>query len=73
MLIIGYDDEMESAGGSKGAVLLQNSWGEGWGMSWADAFKRQYPQLPVKQTRGYAWITYEVFRALGKRVFSIQV
>src|SRR5262249_36003620 len=39
MMIIGYDDEMESAGGSKGAILLQNSWGPDRGMSWSDAFK----------------------------------
>jgi len=79
MMIIGYDDEMESAGGSKGAILLQNSWGPDWGMSWSDAFKRQYPNVPDKRTRGYAWITYEAFRALAQGhpeeglVFSIEV
>lgn len=79
MMIIGYDDEMESTGGSKGAMLLQNSWGPDWGMSWSDAFKRQYPSLPDKHTRGYAWITYEAFRALAQGhpeeglVFSIEV
>jgi hypothetical protein len=82
MLIIGYDDEMQSAGGSRGAVLLQNSWGTDWGMTWAEAFKRHYPSLPERQGRGYAWITYEAFRALASGsnkdpteglVFSIEV
>jgi len=82
MLIIGYDDDMESAGGSRGAILLQNSWGPNWGMSWSDAFKKQYPNLPEKKSGGYAWITYEALRALasgttkdgtGGWVYSIDV
>jgi len=73
MLVIGYDDNVESAGGNRGAMLLQNSWGNAWGMSWSDAFKTQYPNLPVKPTKGYVWITYEAFRVLAKRIYSVEV
>jgi hypothetical protein len=72
MLIIGYDDEMKSSRG-KGAILLQNSWGPRWGISWAHAFGRHY-QKPSRDTRGYVWITYEAFLALAQgTAFTAQV
>lgn len=72
MLIIGYDDEMKSSTGT-GAVLLQNSWGPRWGMSWAHAFGRHH-QKPARNTRGYVWITYEAFLALAQgTAFRVQV
>jgi hypothetical protein len=72
MLIIGYDDEMKSSTG-KGAILLQNSWGPRWGISWAHAFGSSSPKS-TRGGRGYVWITYEAFLALAQgTVFSIQV
>jgi len=72
MLIIGYDDDMRSSAG-KGAILLQNSWGPGWGISWERAFGDSY-QKPTHRGRGFVWITYEAFLALAQgTVFAVQV
>jgi hypothetical protein len=72
MLIIGYDDDMRSSTG-KGAILLQNSWGPGWGISWERAFGDSYKK-PTHRGRGFVWITYEAFLALAQgTVFTVQV
>jgi len=72
MLIIGYDDDLRSSTG-KGAILLQNSWGPQWGISWTRAFGDHSPK-PPRGGRGFAWITYEAFLALAQgTVFTVQV
>ena len=72
MLIIGYDDDMRSSAG-KGAILLQNSWGPRWGISWERAFGGGYKK-PTHSGRGFVWITYEAFLALAQgTVFTVQV
>jgi len=72
MLIIGYDDDMRSSVG-KGAILLQNSWGPRWGISWERAFGDRYKK-PAQSGRGFVWITYEAFLALAQgTVFTVQV
>ncbi|MGB6176085.1 MAG: C1 family peptidase [Methylocella sp.] len=51
MMIIGYDNDL---GG--GAVLLQNSFGTGWGMHWN----------PYYDGRGYVWMAYSTFQTLAQ-------
>ena len=58
MLIIGSDDDMESTSGTRGAMLLQNSWGPKLGHVVVRCIQR-YPNLPEKKSSWYAWITYE--------------
>ncbi|MBX9947020.1 MAG: hypothetical protein K2Y40_23310 [Reyranella sp.] len=48
MMIIGYDDTMNG-----GAVLIQNSFGAGWGGSW-------------NGNGGYIWMAYDTFQATAQ-------
>jgi C1A family cysteine protease len=56
LCIIGYDDNHQNLDGSKGAVLLKNSWGTGWGCQ-----KNGTPSDGATNG-GYGWLSYPYFR-----------
>lgn len=53
MMIIGYNDDL----GVGGAVLLQNSFGTGWGAAWNPYYNGSC---------GYVWMAYSTFQALAQ-------
>ncbi len=50
--LVGWDDDHDNGDGSKGAWILSNQWGTGWGGS----CKNKLNPTPVEG--GYAWIKY---------------
>ncbi len=55
MMIIGYDDHYD---GGDGAVLIQNSWGAGWGTAPTGAWQAN--------ANGFVWMAYATFLAMAE-------